>query len=99
MPMTMYGVSAPAASRPCQAAIACGLIACNCCGEYSIPERMKVRPMNTPAIEPRGLNDCAKLRRRSESSGGPKVATIGLADVSRKARPLAMTKSAARKKP
>src|ERR1700730_1523761 len=47
----------------------------NCVREYSTPDRMKAAPMTGVMTAPTELNDCARFRRRSELSGGPKMVT------------------------
>ena len=49
-------------------------------------------PIMAPQIDPMGLKACEKLSLRTELSGSPSCAMSGLAPVSRKPRPLAMTK-------
>ena len=63
-----------------------------CLSSNSTPEKINNVPINPPAIAPRGLNACAMFKRCSEVSIGPAaLAMNGLADVSRKARPVAIT--------
>jgi hypothetical protein len=64
---------------------------------WSRCERMNTCPITTPAIEPIGLNDCARLSRRVAVSGGPITITYGFALVSSTESPPARTKSATRK--
>src|SRR4051812_17879751 len=56
-------------------------------------------PNNRRNDAPTELNDCARFRRRSELSGGPRVVTYGFAATSRTPCPHAITKSANRKNP
>ena len=65
----------------------------------STPEKMNAVPIRTPTIDPIGLKACEKFSRLSELTGSPSWAMNGLAPVSRNDKPLAITNSAARKKP
>src|SRR5580704_3231376 len=71
----------------------------NCAREYSTPERMKAAPKIGVTTAPTELKDCARFKRRSELSGGPRIVTYGFAATSSTPCPHAMTKSANRKKP
>src|SRR5204862_7437297 len=56
-------------------------------------------PINAPVIAPSGLKACEQFNRRAELSGSPNCAVKGFDAVSKNDRPLAITKSAKRKKP
>ena len=53
-------------------------------------------PTYDPIIVPMGLKVCAKFSRWSAVSAGPMTAISGFAEVSRNARPLAITYRAMR---
>ena len=73
-------------------------MAATCVRESSMPEKMNTVPASTPQMAPTGLNACARLSRCSEVAVGPSCAINGFDAVSRKARPLATTNRAIRKK-
>ncbi len=58
---------------------------------------MKIVPILAPVIAPKGLNACEKFNLRSDDDGSPSPAINGLAPVSRKESPDAITKRATRK--
>src|ERR1700689_1979806 len=58
---------------------------------------MNAAPRVGTKTAPMELNDCARFRRRSELSGGPRTVTYGFAPTSRKDCPEDMTKRARRK--
>ena len=60
---------------------------------------MKTVPIIAALIAPSGLNAWEKFKRRAALSGSPSWAMKGLEAVSKKESPLAMTKSANKKKP
>jgi hypothetical protein len=68
-----------------------------CAGVRLMPEKMNLVPTSAAVIEPSGLKAWEKFSRRSEERGSPSWAMKGFDAVSRKARPLAITKERARK--
>src|SRR6266581_2958052 len=74
-------------------------MAANCAREYSTPDRMNAAPTIGVTTAPTELKDCARFKRRSELSGGPRIVTYGLAATSSTPCPHAITKSAKRKNP
>jgi hypothetical protein len=63
----------------------------------SASPNIKLRPIATPAMLPKGLKLAAKFKRQAACAGGPSSVTYGFAAVSKKARPAPMTRSAKRK--
>src|SRR5690348_10585360 len=94
---TRYGIFTVSASDAMYACTSCALMAALCAEVCWTPERMNAAPRVGTSAAPTALNDCAKLSRRSELSGGPRTVTYGLAPTSRKDCPQDMTNKASKK--
>src|ERR1700722_1748380 len=94
-----YGPFTRLASSVEYASSCSDVIAASCAAVYSMPDKMNALPMIGVTKAPTALNDCARFKRRSEDSGGPRIVTYGFAATSNTPCPHAITNSANKKNP